>query len=61
MTTTIYVTRYASPIGQLSLATVDGKLVHLDFENNDDRLKTIQTRRFKNSTGSKIALPPQNP
>lgn len=47
MTTTIYVTRYASPIGQLSLATVDGKLVHLDFENNVDRLKTIQTRRFK--------------
>ncbi|MDG4721312.1 MULTISPECIES: methylated-DNA--[protein]-cysteine S-methyltransferase [Thalassospira] len=47
MTTTINVVRYASPIGMLSLSSVDGKLVHLDFEDNDDRLKTIQTRRFK--------------
>ncbi|MHC8494072.1 methylated-DNA--[protein]-cysteine S-methyltransferase [Thalassospira sp. SM2505] len=47
MTTTINVIRYPSPIGKLSLASVDGKLVHLDFEDNDDRLKTIQTRRFK--------------
>lgn len=47
MTITINVARYASPIGRLSLSSVDGKLVHLDFEDNDDRLKTIQTRRFK--------------
>jgi len=46
--TTINVVRYDSPIGPLSLASVDGKLVHLDFQGNDDRLKTIQTRRFKN-------------
>jgi methylated-DNA-[protein]-cysteine S-methyltransferase len=48
MTTRIDVARYQSPIGKLSLAMVDGKLVHLDFENNDDRLHIIQTRRFKN-------------
>ncbi|MBO9509479.1 methylated-DNA--[protein]-cysteine S-methyltransferase [Thalassospira sp. A3_1] len=48
MTTRIDIARYHSPIGKLSLAMVDGKLVHLDFENNDDRLHTIQTRRFKN-------------
>ncbi|WP_231959772.1 methylated-DNA--[protein]-cysteine S-methyltransferase [Thalassospira indica] len=48
MSTQINVVRYASPIGKLSLASIDGKLVHLDFEDNDDRLKTIQTRRFKN-------------
>lgn len=47
MTTTINVVRLASPIGKLSLASVACKLVHLDFEDNDDRLKTIQTRRFK--------------
>jgi methylated-DNA-[protein]-cysteine S-methyltransferase len=47
MSTQINVVRYASPIGQLSLASIDGKLVHLDFEDNDDRLHTIQPRRFK--------------
>ncbi len=47
MTLKINVVRHASPIGKLSLATIDRKLVHLDFEDNDDRLKTIQTRRFK--------------
>lgn len=44
----INVLRYASPIGELSLASMDDKLVHLDFEDNDDRLRTIQNRRFKN-------------
>ncbi len=44
----INVMRYRSPIGKLSLASIDGKLVHLDFEDNDDRLHTIQNRRFKN-------------
>ncbi|WP_254870128.1 methylated-DNA--[protein]-cysteine S-methyltransferase [Thalassospira sp. HF15] len=48
MSTQINVVRYASPLGKLSLASIDGKLVHLDFEDNDDRLKTIQSRRFKN-------------
>jgi methylated-DNA-[protein]-cysteine S-methyltransferase len=47
MSTRINVARYASPIGKLSLASIEGRLVHLDFEDNDDRLKTIQTRRFK--------------
>ncbi|MCC9625491.1 methylated-DNA--[protein]-cysteine S-methyltransferase [Thalassospira sp. MA62] len=47
MPTDIHITRYSSPIGGLILATVAGKLVHLDFEDNDERLKTIQTRRFK--------------
>ncbi|MFH1804026.1 MAG: methylated-DNA--[protein]-cysteine S-methyltransferase [Pseudomonadota bacterium] len=47
MTTRVDVMRYASPMGELSLATVAGKLVHLDFPDNDDRLRTIQTRRFK--------------
>lgn len=47
MSTQINVVRYVSPIGKLSLASIDGKLVHLDFEDNDDRLHTIQTRRFK--------------
>lgn len=44
----INVMRYASPIGELSLASMDDKLVHLDFEDNDERLRTIQNRRFKN-------------
>ena len=48
MTTKINVVRHDSPIGMLSLACVEGKLVHLDFDGNDDRLKTIQNRRFKN-------------
>lgn len=48
MSTQINVVRYASPLGKLSLASIDGKLVHLDFEDNDDRLHVIQTRRFKN-------------
>lgn len=47
MTTPINVARYDSPIGKLSLASVAGKLVHLDFEGNDARLEAIQKRRFK--------------
>jgi methylated-DNA-[protein]-cysteine S-methyltransferase len=47
MTTRISIVRYASPIGQISLASVEGKLVHLDFEGNDERLLTIQRRRFQ--------------
>ncbi|WP_232310715.1 MULTISPECIES: methylated-DNA--[protein]-cysteine S-methyltransferase [Thalassospira] len=47
MTTQINVVRYASPIGKLSLASIGCKLVHLDFEDNDDRLHIIQNRRFK--------------
>jgi methylated-DNA-[protein]-cysteine S-methyltransferase len=47
MTTRISITRHPSPIGELSLASVAGKLVHLDFEGNDERLRTIQGRRFK--------------
>jgi len=47
MATRIDIARYASPIGELSLASVAGKLVHLDFEGNDDRLRTIQSRRFR--------------
>ena len=47
MATRIDIARYASPIGELSLASVAGKLVHLDFESNDDRLRTIQCRRFR--------------
>ena len=46
--TKINVAYHDSPIGKLSLASVAGKLVHLDFEGNEDRLKTIQNRRFKN-------------
>lgn len=48
MTTKINIARYDSPIGKISLASVGGKLVHLDFEGNENRLKTIQNRRFKN-------------
>lgn len=48
MITKINVAIYDSPIGKISLASVEGKLVHLDFEGNEDRLKTIQNRRFKN-------------
>ncbi|KJE36483.1 cysteine methyltransferase [Thalassospira sp. HJ] len=48
MSTQINVMRYASPIGKLSLASIGCKLVHLDFEDNDDRLHTIQNRHFKN-------------
>ena len=47
MSTIINVSHFASPIGPLSLATVEGKLVHLDFEGNDDRMQTLQTRRFR--------------
>lgn len=47
MTTRISIARHPSPIGELSLASVAGKLVHLDFEGNDERLRTIQGRRFK--------------
>ncbi len=47
MTYTIHIARYPSPLGQLSLASVAGKLVHLDFAGNDERLRTIQGRRFR--------------
>ncbi len=47
MTTQINVSRLPSPIGPLSLATVDGKLVHLDFEGNEERMHALQTRRFR--------------
>jgi methylated-DNA-[protein]-cysteine S-methyltransferase len=45
--TTIDIARHLSPIGELSLASVAGKLVHLDFEGNDERLHAIQSRRFR--------------
>lgn len=49
MSITITVSRLPSPIGPLSLATVDGKLVHLDFDGNDERMHTLQTRRFRDA------------
>lgn len=48
MRTIINMMRYDSPIGRLGLASVQGRLVHLDFEDNDDRMVLIQSRRFKN-------------
>jgi methylated-DNA-[protein]-cysteine S-methyltransferase len=47
MATRITIARYKGPIGEMLLASVEGKLVHLDFEGNDERLRTIQNRRFK--------------
>jgi len=47
MNTVISISRFPSPVGPLSLATVDGKLVHLDFDGNDDRMHTLQARRFR--------------
>ncbi|MCG2581085.1 MAG: methylated-DNA--[protein]-cysteine S-methyltransferase [Marinobacter sp.] len=47
MTTQINVSRFPSPVGPLSLATVDGNLVHLDFEGNEQRMHTLQARRFR--------------
>ncbi len=47
MSTIIDIARYNSPIGRLGLASCDGRLVHLDFEDNDDRMVLIQSRRFK--------------
>ena len=47
MTTQINVSRFPSPIGPLSLATVDDQLVHLDFEGNDERMQTLQARRYR--------------
>lgn len=49
MSTAINISRFPSPIGPLSLATVDGKLVHLDFDGNDERMHTLQTRRFRDA------------
>ncbi|MEG9883753.1 MAG: methylated-DNA--[protein]-cysteine S-methyltransferase [Hyphomicrobiales bacterium] len=46
MTTAIHITRYPSPLGDLLLASLGDKLVHLDFEDNDARMRTIQGRRF---------------
>lgn len=48
MTTVIHMTRYPSPLGDLLLASVGGKLVHLDFEDNDARMRRRQGRRFGN-------------
>ena len=48
MTTVIHMTRYPSPLGDLLLASVGGKLVHLDFEDNDARMRKRQGRRFGN-------------
>lgn len=47
MTTQIHVSRFPSPVGFLSLATVDNRLVHLDFEDHEDRMHKLQTRRFR--------------
>jgi methylated-DNA-[protein]-cysteine S-methyltransferase len=47
MTTRIDTARYASPVGELILASSLGKLVHLDFAGNDERLRTILSRRFR--------------
>jgi len=47
MTTQIHVSRFPSPVGPLSLATVNGKLVHLDFEGNEERMHILQARRFR--------------
>jgi len=48
MTTRIHISRFPSPVGPLSLATVDGRLVHLDFDDNEARMHTLQARRFRN-------------
>lgn len=47
MTTLIHVSRFPSPVGHLSLATVDNQLVHLDFDDNEERMRTLQNRRFR--------------
>lgn len=47
MTTQIHVSRFPSPVGPLSLATVDNQLVHLDFDDNEERMHTLQNRRFR--------------
>lgn len=47
MTTQINVSRFPSPVGPLSLATVEDKLVHLDFDGNEERMHTLQARRFR--------------
>jgi methylated-DNA-[protein]-cysteine S-methyltransferase len=46
MTTQIQLSRFPSPVGPLSLATVGDQLVHLDFEDNDERMRTLQSRRL---------------
>ena len=55
---TIDIARYASPIGELSLASAEGKLVHLDFEGNDERLRTIQSHRFRQIDWQQSAAAP---
>lgn len=55
---TIDIAHYASPIGELSLASAEGKLVHLDFEGNDERLRTIQSRRFRQIDWQQSAAAP---
>jgi methylated-DNA-[protein]-cysteine S-methyltransferase len=56
--TTVDIARHPSPIGVLSLASVAGKLVHLDFEDNDERLRTIQCRRFRKIDWQESAAAP---
>ena len=47
MTTQIHVSRFPSPVGPLRLATVDDQLVHLDFDDNEERMHSLQNRRFR--------------
>ncbi|WP_284047929.1 methylated-DNA--[protein]-cysteine S-methyltransferase [Marinobacter sp. ATCH36] len=47
MTPRIHVSRFPSPIGPLSLATMDNQLVHLDFDDNEERMRTLQHRRYR--------------
>ena len=47
MTTQIHVSRFPSPVGPLSLATVDDQLVHLDFDDNEERMHMLQNRPFR--------------
>jgi methylated-DNA-[protein]-cysteine S-methyltransferase len=58
MATRIDIARYPSPIGELSLASAEGRLVHLDFEGNDERLRTIQNRHFKRIDWQESAVAP---
>ena len=47
MTTQIHVSRFPSPVGPLRLAMVDDQLVHLDFDDNEERMHSLQNRRFR--------------
>ena len=60
MTTQIHVSRFPSPVGPLRLATVDDQLVHLDFDDNEERMHTLQNRRFRQHCDNAIqALRPR--